>query len=147
MSFKWPHYSQHKCFINCYTKGEQFNCKTFTRKMCPIKNQKYDYFIYDYIDQRVIPDNYTIRASTSKKINGYYTKSCLIEGSNDNETWETIDEVKSSNILIEKGSTYTIPIYKSNNHKYRYIRLSASKVYDPNNCYLSIDSLDLLISI
>ena len=48
-------------------------------------------FYFDFKDHKIIPTDYTLK-SNSSSANVQKPKSWVIEGSNDNNSWEVIDE-------------------------------------------------------
>lgn len=109
------------------------------------KYEQNSWICSDFKEHQVFMTGYTIRTSVDKIANGNQPKSFVIEGSNDNNKWITIDEERECKYLKgeETPKTHTFKINNENNTKFRYIRM---KLIDRNWCgsnYLFIDSFEI----
>lgn len=102
-------------------------------------------YSFDFKNQKATPNDYLIRTSKDNAIKYYYTQKWIIEGSNDNQTWETIEEVNDSSFLNEKDSLTVIPIFKSNNQSqnFRILRMRTTNICNENPYHFSIDSFEI----
>lgn len=82
----------------------------------------------DFINRRIIPTHYTIRTRQGASD---HPKSWVIEGSNDNYTWEQIDSQTNCNETNGKGVVRTFIIQKELKNEFRYLRM---KETGPNWC-------------
>ena len=107
-------------------------------------NEQNCWICFDFKERRVVPTHYTIKTSTAGWVSGHYPKSWIIQGSIDNESWETIDEVKETNSLNGSGAINTFTINKQNEHEFRYIKMKSTGYCTSNNSYyFSIDSFEI----
>lgn len=99
---------------------------------------------FDFKDHQVIVTSYTIRTSVNGYANGNQPKTWLIEGSNDQNSWEILDEENNCNLLQgkDKSRTHTFQIKKNNDRKYRYIRMKQTENWANYN-NLFIDSFEI----
>ena len=117
-----------------------------------IFNDKSKYFIsqskenswicFDFKEHRVIPTAYTIGTTTSTFAGNCHPKSWIIEGSVDNMSWETIDEVKNCSYLNGYGLTHTFTIDKEKSKEFKSIRMKQISSQSGDR-YLYISSFEL----
>lgn len=91
-----------------------------------LQNHLEQWICFEFKKHNIILTNYTIRSYISGR---YHPKSWIIEGSNDLNVWDQIDEQK--NCLFMKGRTYynnihvhTFAIQNKDKKSFKYIRLT-----------------------
>lgn len=96
----------------------------------------------DFKDRRVIPTDYIVK-SFPAGVNSYHPKSWLIEGSNDDQNWDSLDKQDNCSYLNGYNCVHTFKMSHQSTKEYRYIRM---KLTGPNwhgNNYFAIDSIDI----
>lgn len=102
-------------------------------------NDKQDQWLcFDFIEHKIIPTNYTIKSTSSAD----KPKSWVIEGSNDNSTWHTIDERKDDSNLKNDWTIHTYDIPNKMNTAYRYVRIRQTGLNWYNRYYLTFTSFE-----
>lgn len=96
------------------------------------KNEKNSWICFDFKEHKIIPTNYTIK-SIPYESNNNHPKSWVVEGSNDNIDWITIDEVKNCDLLNGFSKIHTFNISNPVNTPFRYVRIRQTS----NNWYAS----------
>ena len=90
---------------------------------------------YNFKDRRISPTHYTIRSNSDggRGVNGWHNlKSWVIEGSNDQKTWDILDQRENNNDLDRRNAIYTFQISPEKcKQSYQYLRL---RVTGPNHC-------------
>ena len=107
------------------------------------KNFENSWLCFDFKDNRVIPTHYTIRSNSCDENNSSHPKTWVIEGSNDNLSWDEIDEEINCAHLNGRNVSHTFEMNKQNSKEYKYIRM---RLTGPNwyYCnYLIIDSFEI----
>lgn len=104
------------------------------------RNLPNSWFCLDFKDHRVIMTDYTVGST----YNNYHPKSWVIEGSNDNNTWNQID--LQSNCPYTNGSkiVHTFSIQNKNNDAFKYIRMrQTGPCWNGNNDYFRVNSFEI----
>lgn len=147
-------YLQNKYKESFKIEAASHKSNSLNHKVENIVNYKNDdYFYYsdhskdnwieiDFKNHSVTPTEYTIKSAHWPK-GGDHLKSWRLEGSTDGETWETIDEVKNSEILNNKNAIHTFKIKKNISNKFKQIKLVLKGENWKNKYFLSIDSFEL----
>lgn len=73
---------------------------------------------FEFINHKIIPTNYTIQ----KTEDYYYPRNWIIEGSDDNANWVTLDEQQDSSFL-DDDPYYTYTIDVQNETGFRFVRM------------------------
>lgn len=85
------------------------------------KDQNGSFIVFDFKEKSIQLDGYTIQNGVS---NGhYYLKNWVIEASNDNDYWITIDEHENDGSLDRASAVVTFDVQKKKSGFYRYIKL------------------------
>lgn len=109
-----------------------------------MSNEDKDAWIcFDFKDNRVIPTDYTIRSPTIWGDNSPEPQNWVIEGSNDNSSFDILSEEKNCKVIHGNGKIQTFNIQNQSSKEYRYIRLRITGTCGHNNYYLIIDSFEL----
>ena len=88
-------------------------------------NQENNWICFDFRNYRVIPTDYTMKSMNFGK--GWcHPKSWVLEGSNDNITFEVLDEEKECSYLNGNSLAHTFKIQNQTSKEFRYIRLHAT---------------------
>ena len=86
------------------------------------KDEQGGWICFDFKDHRVVPTHYTIRSRNwGKNIN--HPKSWVIEGSVDNEVWETVDEENNCSFLNGNSLVHTFAMNHPKTKKLKCIRM------------------------
>jgi hypothetical protein len=95
---------------------------------------------FDFKDRSVSPTHYTINSGNS----GYYLRNWDLEGSNDNSTWQQLDQQNGTSVLngVSQIHTFTIP-ESSNLPFFRYIRLRQTNTDIYGDHYLSMSGFEI----
>ena len=97
----------------------------------------------DFKELRVCPTKYSIRTDPRYGENNYHLKSWVIQVSNDNNSWKTIDEQKDCPHLNGQGLVYTFTIKNKMDETYQYIRLLQTGTNWHNDNYLIFGSFEI----
>lgn len=127
-----------------YSNSESYSPKNVilyddTSKNYWSQNQAYAYIIFDFKDHRIKPTFYTIRTDCNL---GYFLKSFYIQGSNDKNQWDIIDEINECYQLNTYNRTYTFAVQKQIETEYRYIRLYQTNTAWNNQWYLALNAIE-----
>lgn len=98
---------------------------------------------FDFKDHRVNLTNYSIRTDPRNQNSNYHLKSWVVEGSNDNSSWETIDKQENCSILNKQNFVYTFTVKNNTQNNYQYIRLHQTGQNWQGNDYLIFDSFEI----
>ena len=91
-------------------------------------------------------DLYRFQKSSSYayfKENVYHPKSWVIEGSNDENSWEIIDEQMNNHTLNYPKIVHTFAFQNLESKKFRYLRMRQTDVNWGNNKRLCINAIEL----
>lgn len=89
------------------------------------KDARGSWICFDFKDRRVIPTNYEIKSRNCSE-GASHLRNWVIEGSNNNSSWEILDQQNNCEYLNGISYAYTFPINNPNSRQYRYIRLRLS---------------------
>lgn len=103
------------------------------------KNEPNQWICIDFKNRKIIPTHYTIR--TSHDVNNHL-KTWVIEASNDNSTWDKLDEQTNNNTTNGKNIVHTFPISTKNDKAYEYIRIRQTEKNWNNNNYLDLSAIE-----
>lgn len=112
-------------------------------KVFETKHDGQNWICFDFNEYKIVPSNYTIRSIKWGHKNWYHPKSWVIEGSNDNNSWEIITEEKNCSFLNGEKLIHTFDINNNQNKEFRYIRM---KLTEPNwgeTHFLGFDSFEI----
>lgn len=108
---------------NSYQRsGHPMNLVDYKKNSEYHSNNDVNTFIcFDFKDKKVQITNYSIKSESRSK-NNCHLRNWVIEGSNDNNQWEIIDEHSNDSSL---NSSHAVSIFNTKNtsESYRYIRL------------------------
>lgn len=85
-------------------------------------NESNPWICFDFNNYLVIPTHYIIRSGSYDE-NSIHPKSWVVEGSNDNQNWDVLDEQTDSPFLNGKNRVHAFAIEKDKSCEYRYIRM------------------------
>ena len=101
---------------------------------------------FDFKNHQVFMTGYTIKSSVNSYAKTHQPKSWVIEGSNDDKVWTTIDEERGCDYFkgTDTQKIHTFMINSKNNQKFRYIRMKQTDVDWNGSCYhFFIDSFEI----
>ena len=84
-------------------------------------NEKNSWICFDFKDRKIIPKNYLIQTGQGKACHN--PRTWILEGSNDQTNWETLDKQDDCPYLNEQYVVHTFDIQKQNTNPFRYIRI------------------------
>lgn len=97
----------------------------------------------DFKERRVMPSHYTIRSEHRYGTNNYHLKNWVIEGSNDNKSWEVLDERKNCSYLNGQSYVHTFEIQQHKSENYEFIRIRQNGPNWHNDNWLIFDSIEI----
>lgn len=103
-------------------------------------NQQDSWLTIDFKDHRIIPTAYTIRSSNQ---NGCHPKSWVIQVSNDNNSWSTIDTVNDCPNLNGDRLVHTFRISEEQTSEFRYFRIFQTGPTHGNYNYLIFQTIEI----
>lgn len=110
------------------------------------ENIENSWICFDFKKHRIIPNEYSIRSRNGIP-NWYHPKSWVIECSNDNNSWEIIDEEKNCSFLNGKRMIHTFKIEKQKIKKYRYMRMRSTGPDWFGANYLTMETFEIYGSL
>ena len=110
------------------------------------ENIENSWICFDFKKHRIIPTEYSIRSRNGIP-NWYHPKSWVIECSNDNNSWEIIDEEKNCSFLNGKRMIHTFKIEKQKIKKYRYMRMRSTGPDWFGANYLTMETFEIYGSL
>lgn len=103
-------------------------------------NAKNSWICYDFKEHKIVLENYTIR---SYGTNGNaHPKSWAVEGSNDNNNWEIIDNQENSPYLKENDAKHTFAVQKEKLKEFKLVRIRQTGPTHRNDDVFLIDSVE-----
>ena len=105
------------------------------------QNIENSWICFDFKENRIAPTDYTIRSTNSSE-NSSHPKNWVIEVSDDNINWLTIDEQKNCSYLNGKLHVHNFKIDNKNMKAYRYIRLRQKGVEWSDRHILYFESIE-----
>lgn len=97
---------------------------------------------FDFKDHRVIPTYYSIKSGPYPP-NTHHPKTWVIEGSNDNEHWNIINEQDCCSRLNGKNLVHAFMIKNPNSKRFKYLRMRQTGPNWANCNFLAIDSFEI----
>lgn len=136
-----------------FDQSEKYNIKNIALFDEPEKGFSTDgsslgWLCIDFIKHKVIPSYYTIK-SIGRYFSGeqFSLRSWVVEVSNDNGSWEIIDEVKNNSQLKGNLLVHTFKIQKPPTKAMRYFRIRSTDKDWGNYNYLCLNSLEIFGSL
>ena len=97
---------------------------------------------FDFKERRVAATAYTVR-SYQGGVNYHHPKSWVIEGSNDNSLWATLDKQDDCPHLNGYNYAHTFIMNQQNTNEYKYIRMRLTGPNWNGHNYLMVDSFEI----
>lgn len=102
----------------------------------------------DFTRHRIIPTHYTLKSLGSYFPGSIYSlKSWVIETSNDNKSWDVIDEVKNNSQLKGDLFVHTFKIQKPQDKEIRYFRIRSTDSDWCGSHYIALNSIEVFGTI
>lgn len=100
--------------------------------------------MFDFIDKEVKLSFYTIRSNNWGDSNMNHLLNWVIEGSNDCQSWDIIDERRTNNTLnhLRASNVFDIDSNNSSIGYYQYIRLRQTDVNTARNHQLVLSAIE-----
>lgn len=89
------------------------------------RDEENSWICFDFNEHRIIPSHYTI-GSRNWGRNSNHPKSWVIEGSEDNEKWDKIDEEIDCSFLNGKSLVHSFEMNNQINKKFKFIRMRST---------------------
>ena len=93
-----------------------------SKKIFMSENVPNSWICFDFKNNKIIPTEYSIKSSSTAS-NSSKPKSWVIEGSNDNNNWEMIDEQSNCPYLNGANWVHTFTMKNQNSKEFRFIRM------------------------
>lgn len=127
-----------------YCDDEEFNPRKAilfdeTKKSFGSLNQKGSWICIDFKEYKVSPSHYTIRSSHAFC---NLPKSWVIEGSNDCDQWEVLDEEINNSSIKQNNVVHTFEMNKPSSKAFRYIRMKNTGPDWGGSNYLFINAIE-----
>ena len=106
------------------------------------KNEKNSWICIEFKNHSVIPSGYIIRSYNST--NHHHLKTWILEGSNDNNSWQILDSQRDNGFLNGASNVHLFPITNNETQKnsYKYLRIKQTG-QDWHGCnYLLFNSIE-----
>lgn len=129
-----------------YQNNEQYSPRNIIQyenpnvEFCTI-NEDESWLLIDFKDHRITPNKYVIRSCDYDK-DSEHPKTWVIEGSNDDQTWDLLDEQKTNASLNGPTSINSFPL-KQLNKKYRFIRMRQLENWSGDSYFLNINNFEI----
>lgn len=105
------------------------------------RSQQDSWICFEFKKHRIIPTNYTIRSFTNS-VDSHHPRNWIIEVSNDNKNWTTIDEQTDNSTLKGNNIVHTFPVKKTE-ESFKFIRMRITGPNWYNNYRLYICSMEI----
>lgn len=110
------------------------------------EDDKISWICFDFKEHRVIPSDYLLKSyGCSPGMN--HPKTWIIEGSNDNVSWDTLDTQDNCPHLNGNNLVHSFKIQKNQNKEYKYIRMSLTGKNWNNETCLRFESFEIYGSL
>lgn len=97
-------------------------------------NKSNSWICFEFTNKKIIPTNYTIKSCDYGE-NWIHPRSWVVEGSENSENWEKLDEQNDCSYLKGSNLIHTFPIQNSDHHEFKYIRIRQTGFnWKKNNC-------------
>lgn len=107
---------------------------------------KDEWICLDFKEHRIVPTHYTVRSS-NYEVGNWHPKSWVIEASNDNKTWTTIDQQQNCSYLNGPRYVHTFSINQKQKSEFQYIRMHNTDKDWSNYYYLAIETFEIYGSL
>lgn len=87
-------------------------------------NEKNSTLLFDFKDQAIQITDYTLH--TPSDLSGNTPKSWVVECSNDNDSWATVDTRNNEAVMNNKNVCHTFKCQSQSDNFYRYIRFKST---------------------
>lgn len=118
------------------TEFEEHNNKSYIST-----NSENSFICFKFNKCQVNLTNYTIRAR--KLYNCCYPRSWIVEGSNDNNQWDPLDERINCNIFNQNHIVHTFDIQNQNRFYYQFIRIRQIGPNSDGNHHFIINAFEM----
>lgn len=112
----------------------------YIRFLFASKDEKNSYVCFDFKDKFIIPKSYKLRTYNN---GSYHLKNWVVEASNGNSSWETLDKQENCSYLNDNEKSHSFGIENPNHKKFRCIRIRLTDVNWCNNYALRINSFEI----
>lgn len=111
-------------------------------KFFATKSIENSWVCFDFKEHRVIPTDYTLRSYNYGQ-NSCHPKSWVIEGSNDNISWEILDEQTNCPYLNGCNLSHTFKIKNENSKEFKFIRMRSTGKNWAGDYYFTLESFEI----
>lgn len=106
------------------------------------RSEANSWICFDFKSRRVIPSAYSIKTIKGNP-NHFYPKSWVIEGSNNNSIWQTIDSHNNCSFLKGNNITHVFRIAGKKTKAFRYIRMRLTGPNWNDTFHLGMESFEI----
>ncbi|KAK8875937.1 hypothetical protein M9Y10_006115 [Tritrichomonas musculus] len=103
-------------------------------------NSPNSWICIEFKENKIIPSHYTIGSVLA---HDNHIKSWVIEGSNDNEVFDKLDEHINCNLMNSRGAVQTFPIKTNKDKEYKFIRIRQTDKAQQGSDYLNLSCFEL----
>ena len=104
------------------------------------ENANNSWLCFDFQQRMIRPTHYSIRSRSD--CNYHHLKNWIVEGSNDGESWNILDERVNEESLDDQNAENTFLVTKSKDNYYRYLRLQLTGLDSSNKHYLTLSAIE-----
>lgn len=105
------------------------------------QNYKNSWICFNFKEHKIIPKNYSVKSHDNSE-NSCHPKSWVIEASNDEKSWEIIDEQENCSLLNGSLLSFTFTIENPENKEYQFLRMRQIDSCWDGSYNFSIDSIE-----
>lgn len=105
------------------------------------KNEPNSWICIEFKNHRIKPTSYTIRSNNWPSDN-WHLRNWVVEGSNDSNEWEIIDEQKENSDLRGRNLVHTYHVHNKNDNSFKFIRIRQTGQNWYNNYYFGLNCIE-----
>ena len=106
------------------------------------QNEQNSWICFDFKDHKVVPSAVTIKTRNGSQTD-YQPRSWVIEGSNDNNSWEILDQEDDSPHLHGGNMVHTFTMNRPNSNEFQYIRMRLTGPNWSGDNYMVVCSFEI----
>ena len=105
------------------------------------KNEPNSWICIEFKNHQIKPTSYTIRSNDWSSDN-WHLRNWVVEGSNDSNEWEIIDEQKENSDLRGRNLVHTYQVHNKNDNSFKFIRIRQTGQNWYNNYYFGLNCIE-----
>ena len=131
---------------SCQNNEDRFQARNVVlyndkNKIFMSQNSGNSWICFDFIDKKVIPSCYTMRTGDHLN-NRANIRYWVLEGSNDEKSWTTLDSQNNCGHLNWTNRIHTYKLNNQNSNKYRYLKIRSTGVDCNCTYFLSFEAIE-----